>query len=495
MKLRYLRSSRGLLMYQRRFPNKLKQHPRVRSNPLYQKSLELREGASEEAILRAWKSANTQFEQYIQSLELANWDILEQAQKIEIAKAHLDEHGLKRGQLAPNSHFSPEQNAAYRDAVMEENAFYKAFSDFLNYDHLECTDGLTPQIEMESLAWKILNEPTSVNSDITTLTQCWNIYEDLNSLDMRDDNNKMAKSRYLRFVRLIGDQPITQSVCNKGLITYVETREKERQESGGKTPSESTIRRELNAIRAVLTTTIERKDLDIVLRRIKTKKTIPKQRHTYTTDELRGLAELIQDRSLSLYEPWKELMFLFMLQTGIIQSELQRLRIENVHLDHEIPHVDLLDKLKDPERTRTNPIVFKVERIKELIAQLDDGSGYAFGPYREAEAGGKQSKTVNKALVKFAKQLSPDGGTYPFRHAFKWNCRVNRVDTESISALGGWSGKALGMSSDDQTRYGKSGIKYIGMMRMLRDEMLRINSYLFTDESGKVVAIGDRRPK
>lgn len=141
MKLKHITESRGLLVYQRRFPKRLMSHPQLKGRPLYKRSLELRVGASEEAILRAWKQANKQFEDYTALLELANTDTLEQAHKINLAEALLAANNLKPGMLAADATLSKEQNAALHEhmyaKVMDTDAFeelqhsHHSFAGFL----------------------------------------------------------------------------------------------------------------------------------------------------------------------------------------------------------------------------------------------------------------------------------------------------------------------------------------------------------------------------
>ena len=118
MKLKYVVESRGLLIYQRRYPQRLLAHPQIKI-PLCKRSLELRTTACEEDILRVWKTTNKQFEDYVSLLELSNLDQLEQARKIELAQALLVAHDLKPGMLAADPLLSREQNEALRDQSLE----------------------------------------------------------------------------------------------------------------------------------------------------------------------------------------------------------------------------------------------------------------------------------------------------------------------------------------------------------------------------------------
>ena len=68
---------------------------------------------------------------------------------------------------------------------------------------------------------------------------------------------------------------------------------------------------------------------------------------------------------------------LLALQAGIINSELQRLRVENVRLDATaaVPHVLITGEAKTKDRLRTVPITVAVHWLRRAFAELDDGSG------------------------------------------------------------------------------------------------------------------------
>lgn len=479
MKLKHLSESRSLLIYQRRFPQRLLKHPQVKG-PIFKRSLGLHATAPEEEVLRVWKVINKSFEDFVGLLELGNTDILEQARKIELAEALLAANELTPGMLAPDPLMSREQNRALRDAAKEVALASGAFDELSNYEHPEWTNGLTPRLEIESLAWKLINEPACVSTGLTTLSQCWPIYSNLRNRLQEDQNTNMTKTRFQRFVSLVGDQVLSQQACNSALLKYVEAREEDRELSGGASPTEATIQRELNAIVAVLNTVVKRRGLDIVIRRPALKKTAIGARYTYTRIELVSLAELAQDQQHSLYEPWKELMLLLMVQTGVIQSELQRLRRSSLHLEHKVPHIDLVGELKTVERERPNPIVFRLERIKELVAMLYDGSEFVFGRIAK-----KEPKTVNKALVRICQRINPESSPYSCRHAFKNNALGAGVNSQLMAALGGWSGKELGFNSI-MADYGKTGVKHMETLQQLRDAMLKINVHLQRDP-GQVI--------
>ena len=149
-------------------------------------------------------------------------------------------------------------------------------------------------------------------------------------------------------------------------------------------------------------------------------------------------------------------------------------------LDHAVPHIDLTGQLKTTERARPNPLVFKLERIRELVELLVDGSGYVFG-----KVALKEPKTVNKALVRICQQINPAASPYSCRHAFKNNALGAGVNPQLLAALGGWSGKELGFNSI-MGDYGKTGVKHLETLTELRRAMMSINAHLLGG-SGQVV--------
>jgi len=490
MKLKHLTISKGLYIYQRRFPTDLLQHPNVKTK-LYKKSLKLNADASQESVLAAWKSIDKDFSDYIDLLRCANLDQLEQARKIELANALIRANDLKPGMLAPDPALSNVQNEALIANAHHYVSATGLFDDLEEYSHPESDKKLSPALEIKSLAWKILEHPATSTSQAITLSDCWDIYNRQKQLDETDSSVRKSKARYMRFVEIAGDTLLSQSVVTKALNDYVDHREadRERNRTLGKkaSPSAQSIGRELNTIVAVLNEAIRKRGLDIKVTRPSLQQTKKQEKYTFTREEQVELVRLIQDQTNKAYAPWKELMFLLMVQTAAIQSELLRLRKDAVHLDHEVPHIDFVGELKTAERTRTNPIVYQLSRIKELIKDIDDGSEFVFGVLRN-----KTPSTINKSLVLLSQKINPAATPYSLRHAFKNDAFANNVDVQSIAALGGWSGKELGFNTI-MADYGKSGIRHLDTLRSLQRAMITINSHLLSADSGNVVDLQSYR--
>jgi integrase len=475
MKLRYLTLSKSLWIYQRRFPTDLLSHPQIKS-PIFKKSLGLNYGASDADKLAHWTGANSEFETYIELLRANNVDQLTQASKIEMAKALLARHKLEIGLLAVNPALTELQNAALTDYEKDKVLESGAFDELIRFDHPEGRKDVNVQLEVQSIAWRMLEQPKALTNRSVSFSDCWSIYETIKQLDMDNPNNKTSQMRFKRLVQIAGDQLLTQQSLHEAMSKFVEERESDReksiQQSGIATPSSSSINRELNTIISIFNTVVRKKNLDIVVRRPELRRTEVQERYTFTQQEIVELVNVASDKSLAIYQPWKELMILLMAQSGSIQSELQRLKIENCHLDHQIPHIDFKGELKTKDRVRTVPIVFRLERIKELIAVINNDSGFVFG-----DIAPKDTKTINKALNLLCGKVNAGASAYSLRHAFKNNALASGVNVQLLAALGGWSGKELGFN-DIMKGYGKTGIKQLETLKRLQQAMFQVNSFL-----------------
>lgn len=475
MKLRHLTLSKSLWIYQRRFPTDLLSHPQIKT-PVFKKSLGLNADASDADKLAHWTSANSDFESYVELLRTNNVDQLTQAKKIEMAKALLARHKLEIGSLAVNPTLTELQNTVLTDYEKEKALESGAFDQLIRFDHPEGQKDVDVHLEIQSIAWRMLEQPKALFNRSVSFSDCWKIYETIKQLDMDNANNKASKIRFDRMLKAVGDQILTQQSIHEAMNRYVEEREGDRERSvlagSAAAPSSSSIQRELATIIAVFNTVVRKKNLDIVVRRPELKQTKAVERYTFTQREIVELVTVASDKSLAIYQPWKELMILLMAQSGSIQSELQRLRIENCHFDHQIPHIDFKGELKTKDRVRTVPIVFRQDRIKELVGELNNDSGFVFG-----DVAPKDPKTINKALNLLCSKVNAGASPYSLRHAFKNNALATGVNVQLLAALGGWSGKELGFN-DIMKGYGKTGIKQLETLKRLQQAMLQVNSFL-----------------
>ena len=181
--------------------------------------------------------------------------------------------------------------------------------------------------------------------------------------------------------------------------------------------------------------------------------TEPKERETLSPQEVIAIVELAQDTQSAYYKSWKELAILIMAQTSCIASELQRLEKDSILLDSEVPVIKVQGKVKTKNRLRTIPLVYKVDRIWELINTIDPESKYILGAVAD-----KTESNISKQLKNILEKVNPKATAYSFRHAFKNNAQTNDIDNQDIAYLGGWSGYSLRVN-EIMMNYGKKGME------------------------------------
>ena len=139
-------------------------------------------------------------------------------------------------------------------------------------------------------------------------------------------------------------------------------------------------------------------------------------------DDLRWLVALISD-------------------TGMRLSEAAGLAIEDICLDHQVPHINLKPhpwrRLKTQQSERQVPLVGAALWAAKRITTAVEGQ-WCFPRYTNAEScnGNSASAALNKWLkANFSKEAVVHG----FRHSFRDRLRAVNCPTEMIDQLGGWS--------------------------------------------------------
>ena len=144
-------------------------------------------------------------------------------------------------------------------------------------------------------------------------------------------------------------------------------------------------------------------------------------------DDLRWLVALISD-------------------TGMRLSEAAGLALDDICLDHEVPHINLRPlpwrRLKTQQSERKIPLVgAALWAAKRLVEEVH--GEWCFPRYTNAEScnGNSASAVLNKWLK------THSGGeslVHGFRHAFRDRLRTVNCPTEMIDQLGGWSANSVG---------------------------------------------------
>lgn len=490
--MRGLTQNNGTWAYVRSIPKQLRGHPAFNGKKNYRRQL-ISTTVTDEQLFSAWKQAHDDYEQYITSLKQLNLPIIERNELIQKAELYLRVNKLKAGMLADDDSVVIDNSRMNKHAVtlmLEETGVFVELFDHgavENYQVLQdpyCSEKELPaNLQIQQQAWKLLTEPAKKYQRQCLFSDCWIAYQSKKGLDLSKREDKRIKACFDKFTSLAGDQVLTQESLNDALHNYVDSRELAREASimKGSTPkpSPSSITRELNTLLAIFRVGIKKNRLGINVERPDIKQDHqPMQRHTFTAEEQQLLITRISDQSRNDYQPYKELMILLMIQTGTHITELLRLKRAKVKLYHDIPHIILDGELKTNQRRRVLPIVFKVERIRQLAQLFNDDSDYFFGHENVNRTADNYSSQLNK----ICREINNKSSTYSCRHAFKYHAHVRGIDSQTMAILGGWSGKESGLSKQMQG-YAASGLLNPESLKKLQNDMEVINQHLLKTES------------
>jgi integrase len=218
----------------------------------------------------------------------------------------------------------------------------------------------------------------------------------------------------------------------------------------------STVRRSLNAITAIFNHGLREFDLRGLGNPFE-KLPIPQEgedsevRHPFTTEELKIIAAACEKQDDDIRH-----LIAIQADTGARLAEIVGLRIEDVILDHDVPHICIRPHerlgrtLKNANSERKVPLVGIAlwGAIRALEASNGLSKGWLFPRY----AGDKKtadddknikathaSNTINKWLCAITKTAKT---SHSFRHAMRDRLRHIGTPEELQDAIGGWSNQA-----------------------------------------------------
>jgi integrase len=146
----------------------------------------------------------------------------------------------------------------------------------------------------------------------------------------------------------------------------------------------------------------------------------------------------------------RRLLVALISDTGLRLSEALGLCWDDVHLDHEYPHIALKEHpwrpLKTTSSKRLLPLVgCALEAVKLLHKHRS--TPFLFNSYTNAKQ--CNGNSCSAALNKWLKQYVPDAVMHSFRHTFRDRLRNAGVQSEVIDQLGGWSKQSVGQGYGD----------------------------------------------
>ena len=158
--------------------------------------------------------------------------------------------------------------------------------------------------------------------------------------------------------------------------------------------------------------------------------------------------ETIRDIQAACFEMDDDLRRLVALisDTGMRLSEAAGLAIEDICLEHEVPHINLRPhswrRLKTQQSERQIPLVGAAQWAAQRIATETEGR-WCFPRYTNAES--CNANSASAALNKWLKaKFDREAVIHGFRHAFRDRLREVNCPTEMIDQLGGWSAQTVG---------------------------------------------------
>ena len=136
--------------------------------------------------------------------------------------------------------------------------------------------------------------------------------------------------------------------------------------------------------------------------------------------------------------------------TGMRLAEAAGLRMQDICLTADIPHVKLVPHAGRPLKTsssaRTIPLVGKsLWAAQRIIISHGSGCGFAFPRYNKAKS--TNANSASAALNKWLKPLlQQDGTMHSFRHSLRDRLRAVECPSDIVDQIGGWQTEGVGHS-------------------------------------------------
>ncbi|HUD51389.1 tyrosine-type recombinase/integrase [Parvibaculum sp.] len=236
-----------------------------------------------------------------------------------------------------------------------------------------------------------------------------------------------------------GDLPLTEL-----RRAHVNKLAEELLEKGNKT---ATVKRRTNTLRAAIELAIREYEIDMrnpfdrVL--IRGHGEDSKEREPFTEGELKEIGKACKERDDDVR--W---LVALVEDTGARMAEIVGLRIGDIHVEAEIPYIDIrpndVRRLKTKSSERQVPLVgFALWAAKRIVAEAEEGCRWAFPRYvrEDDHAATHASNTIAKWL---RGTLKIDKTAHSFRHAMRDRLRNVGAPKDIQDAIGGWSSKDIG---------------------------------------------------
>ena len=212
-----------------------------------------------------------------------------------------------------------------------------------------------------------------------------------------------------KFVRVVGDKPVTEITENDGLDYVDEWRSRV---VAGEATSK-TANRDIGQLSRILKDVSIRRRLNLpdIFKGLRLRGEAEKSRSPYEPEFIQNL--FLKEGALDGLNEDARFVIYVMIETGLRPSEIVNLQPEAIRLDANIPHVRIQPdgrRLKTEDSERDIPLVgVALEAMKQRP--------YGFERYRDKSSG--LSGTLNKFLRENGLRPTKDHTVYSLRHSFK----------------------------------------------------------------------------
>ena len=448
MKYRYLTYINGIPHFQRRYPQDLVRK-KITPSGNYKVSL-VSDVSDHSAIIKEIEQRNEHFESMMRLLRAKDPNVESQVELDKLASDLLAFHNLAPGLVA---------NAADTRAAEEYADSTEAFDDLYeagrqrDFNIEEASELLRTQHRARQLLYAQNFQAT------TSLSKVWEYWKKEKGFS---DNNKDNRSQNIIWEMFLnisgGDALLTEEIVDLYLHNFVQERKKE--------VMWSTIDRQLTTITSAIKKYCTDKRIKLNFSKPTTQKDrVTRRAPSLLYNEQQELINLISEKN-----DWKELYVYLALHAGLHASEAVQLQPEDFIFESEVPRFyvsgERSNSRKNADRGRIVPLIYRVERIKELVSS---GALMVLASKDRDNAGNQISKLIKK--------VNPKGSMYSLRHTLAHNVEASNIPESFKANFGGWSGKAL-IFSEHMARYGKDSADTIERLRPLQNAMRQVLAHL-----------------
>lgn len=288
----------------------------------------------------------------------------------------------------------------------------------------------------------ILAEELLTKSMPILLSQALDIYFENHEKGQKDRYKKETEKRWRNIYTVTGgDIPIVELTRDMAR-QYVTVR--------GRAVKTSTIEREIGVIRAVLNSAIRERGLGITNPfeglRVPNKGRDSIPRKPFTKEEYQKLISACLTKKDEI-----RTLILVVCLTGARPSEIAGIRREDIHLDEEYPHFDLVEygerTLKTKNSARKVPLLpLALESVKSLLGSHEEAMLFP----RYCDRGGVRGDNVSGATRKYIASLGIDKTLYSARHTVKTLLDRAGIPEYLAEVICGWGSASISRGYGDQ---------------------------------------------